>query len=216
MIGFVTTLAVLAQAPEYVAGYKPKVGDKVVLARDEAGRKVPIAKSDGAALGFKDIIQESDSNYEVVIDGNNELTEIEGGTSAQIVENVKYLREPIFFKVRILDGPSKGKTAYAYATFCRKPDPAFAKASAERRKKRGPLDKVAIAAEVKDALAKAKPNDANEGLSEKKKIVREAINPICEKHQADYKEINALANQAGVSVMLNGKKYDIAGNRLRK
>ena len=216
MVVFVVAIAALAQAPEYVTGYKPKVGDKVVLARDEAGRKVPIAKSDGAALGFKDIIQETDSNYEAVVGGSGELTEIEGGTPAQIVENVKYLKEPIFFKVRILAGPFKGKTTYAYATFCRKPDPAFAKATAERRKKRGSLDKGAIAAEVKDALAKAKPNDANEGLSEKKKIVREAVAPICEKHKADYKEINALATQAGVFVILNGEKYDVAGNRVRK
>jgi hypothetical protein len=88
MFGLVVALAALAQAPEYVAGYKPRVGDKVVLARDEAGRKVPIARNEGAALGFKDAIEESDFNYEAILDGNDQLTEIDGGTPAQIVESI--------------------------------------------------------------------------------------------------------------------------------
>jgi hypothetical protein len=216
MFGLVVAVAALAQVPEYVEGYKPKVGDKVVLARDEAASKIPIAKTDGAALGFKDVIDGPDSNYEAVVGDSTDLTEIDGGTSAQIIENVKYLKDPIFFKVRILDGPLKGKTAFAYAKFCRKPDPAYAKAAAERRKKRAPLDNAAIVAELKDALDKAKPNDASAGLSDKKKIVRQAVEPICEKHNADFKEIHALATKADVFVMLNGAKYDIAGNRVRK
>jgi uncharacterized protein YlzI (FlbEa/FlbD family) len=216
MFGLVVTLVALSQGPEYVADYKPKVGDKVVLARDEAGRKVPIAKSDGAALGFKDIVEGADFNYEMVVGGNGELAEIDGGTAAQIVEDIKYLKEPIFFKVRILDGPSRGKTTYAYATFCRKPDPAFAKAAAEVRKKRAPLDKGAIVAEVEEALVKARPDDGDEDLGGKKKVVREAIDPVREKYKAGYKEINALATRAGVFVMLNGRRYDVAGNLARK
>jgi hypothetical protein len=35
----VIALAAVSQAPEYVAAYKPRVGDKVVLACDEAGRR---------------------------------------------------------------------------------------------------------------------------------------------------------------------------------
>ena len=217
MFGLVVAVAALIQTPEYVAGYKPKVGDRIVLARDEAGRKVPIVKNAGAAMGFESIVRDSDFNYEAVVDGSTELTEIDGGTAVQIVENIKYGREkPLIFKVRILEGPLKGKTAYAYTIFFRKPNPAFVKAAAERRKKRGPLDKRAIAAEIKDALEKAKPNEVPGDLTKKKQIVREAVEPICEKHQADYKEINALATQAGVFVMIGGEKYDVAGNRMKK
>ncbi|MDR3633247.1 MAG: hypothetical protein P4L84_05375 [Isosphaeraceae bacterium] len=216
MFALVVAVAALAQAPEYVAGYKPKLGDKVILARDEPARRVAIAKDAGAAMGFEDIVKDSpDSAYEAVLDGD-QLSEIDAGTAAQIVEDVKFLKNPTIFKIRILEGPSKGKTAYTYATFCRKVDPAVARANADRRKKRGPLNKEAIVGEVKEALAKAKPNDANQGLSEKKKLVREAVNPICEKHKADYKEINSLATQSGIFVMLNGQKYDVAGNRIRK
>jgi len=215
MFGLALALAAFAQAPEYVAGYAPKVGDKVVLARDEPGRRVPIAKDDGAALGFKDVIEESDSNYEAILEGNDLLVEVAGGTPAQVVEGVSYLKDPIIFKVRILEGPSKGKTAYAYTKFCRKPDPAFAKAAAEARKGRGPLDKKAIAAEVGEAIAGAKPNEPGKDLEGKKKLVREAVKPVCEKHKADFREVNDLAAQAGVFATLDGKKYDVAGNRVR-
>ncbi len=216
MFALVVALATLSQAPEYVDGYKPKVGDKVVLARDEPGRKVPIAKSDGAALGFQDIVEESnDSQYESVLDGD-ELAEIDAGTPAQIVEDVKYLKNPTIFKIRILTGPFKGKTTYTYAKFCRKPDPTVAKANAVSRKKRGPLDNKAVATDVKDALAKAKPNEARKDLRAKKNLVREAVGPICRKYNADYIEVNALATQAGIFVTLNGQKYDVAGNRVRK
>jgi hypothetical protein len=136
MFGLVITLAALGQAPEYIANYRPKVGDKIVLARDEAGRKVPVAKTDGAALGFKDIIEESDSHYDAIVGSSDELTEIDGGPPARIVENVKYLHD--------------------------------------------------------------------------------AVNPICEKHKADFKEVNGIATGAGVLIMLDGEKYDIAGNRMRK
>jgi hypothetical protein len=61
---------------------------------------VPIAKSDGAALGFQDIVEESkDAQYEAVLDGD-QLGEIDAGTPAQIVEDVKYLKNPTIFKIR--------------------------------------------------------------------------------------------------------------------
>jgi hypothetical protein len=216
MFGLVVALAALAQVPEYVDGYKPKVGDKVVLARDEAGRKVPIAKNDGAALGFQDIVEDSnDSQYEAVLEGD-QLAEVDAGTPAQIVEGVKYLKDPTIFKIRILSGPSKGKTTYTYSRFCRKPDPTVAKARADSRKKRGPLDKKAVATDLKDAIATAKPNEAQKDLGSKKSLVREAVDPICRKYNADYNEINELATRAGIFVTLNGKKYDVAGNRVLK
>ena len=216
MFGLIVALAAFAQVPEYVAGYKPKVGDKVVLARDEAGRKVPIAKNDGAALGFQDIVEDSDDfQYEAVLDGD-QLAEIDAGTPAQIVEDVKYLKDPTIFKIRILSGPAKGKTTYTYARFCRKPDLTVAKAKADSRKKRGPLDKKAVTTDLKDAIATAKPNEAQKDLRSKKSLVREAVDPICRKYNADYVEINDLATRAGIFVMLNGKKYDVAGNRMRK
>jgi hypothetical protein len=216
MFGLIVTLSsltVVAQDPEYVSGYKPKVGDKVVLARDEAGRRVPTTKNEGAAISFLSIIEGSEFNYEAVATGSDELNEIDGGTPAQIV-GISKTRTPIF-KVKILEGPSKGKSVFTYGQFCRKLDPAYVKAAAESRKKRGPLDKKAIAAEVSDALAKAKPNEASADLSEKKKLVREAVKPICEKHKADTREINAIATQAGVFVKLDGSKYDVAGNRMK-
>jgi hypothetical protein len=216
MFGLVVALAAVAQAPEYVDGYKPKVGDKVVLARDEPARKVPIAKSDGAALGFQDIVLDSnDSQYEALLEGS-ELAEIDAGTPAQIVGDVKYLKDPTIFKIRILSGPSKGKTTFTYTKFCRTPDPAVAKAKADKRKQRGPLDKKAVATDLKDALATANPNEAQKDMGAKKSLVREAVDPICKKYDADYSELNDLATRAGIFVMLNGQKYDVAGNRLRK
>lgn len=216
MFGLIVALAAVTQAPEYVDGYKPKVGDKVVLARDEPARKVPIAKSDGAALGFQDMVLDSDDfQYEALLEGD-ELAEIDAGTPAQIVDAAKYLKEPTIFKIRILSGPSKGKTTFTYTKFCRKPDPAVAKAKADKRKKRGPLDKKAVATELKDALATAKPNEAQKDLGAKKSLVREVVDLICRKYDADYGELNELATRAGIVVMLNGKKYDVAGNRIRK
>ena len=117
MFALIVAVAAIAQNPEFVAGYKPKVGDKVVLARDEPGRKVPIVKNAGAAQGFQDIVEgSSDSQYEAILEGD-EIAEIDAGTPAQIVEDVKYLKDPTIFKIRILAGTFKGKTTYTYASF---------------------------------------------------------------------------------------------------
>lgn len=213
MFELVVALAAVAQAPEYVAGYKPKVGDRVVLARDEAARRVPIVKNAGAAISYLQFVEgPSEDHYEMLVNGD-ELAEIDAGTPAQLVEEVK-TRTPIF-GVRILAGPSRGKTTYTYATFCRRPNPAAVKAVADARKKRAPLDKGTVAEDVKGALATAKPNESNEDLRAKKKLVREAVDPICKKYNADYTEVNGIATKAGVFVTLNGQKYDVAGNRVR-
>ncbi len=216
MFAVIAALAALVQIPEYVQDYHPKVGDKIVLARDEEGRRVPIVKTVGAAMGFQSTIEDADdSTYEAILSGD-EIGEIDGGTPAQIVEAIKYGNPPKIFTVRILGGPSKGKTTSTYAQFCRKPNPAYVKAQAADRKKRGPLDKEALAADVKSTLAKAEPEKARLSLEGKKKLVREAINPLREKYHADYLEINTIATDAGAFVMLGGRKYDIAGNLMRK
>jgi hypothetical protein len=69
---------------------------------------------------------------------------------------------------------------------------------------------------VKAALAQAKPNEAQKDLTGKKGLVREAVEPLCKKYKADFIEVNNIATQAGIVVALNGQKYDVAGNRLRK
>jgi hypothetical protein len=217
MFSLVIALATLSQAPGYVEGYKPKAGDKVVLARDEIGRKVPITKSELAASMFSEyIIGESpvESHYEAVVNGD-ELSEVAAGTPIQILETKSLVKTPIF-KVRILEGPLKGKTTYTYSSFCRKPDPAQAKATAAARKKRGPLDKTIVIQDLKEVIAKTTANEAEADLTQKKKLIRDAVEPICRKHAADYGELNELATHAGVVVVLNGERYDIAGNLIRK
>ncbi len=212
----VLTLAVVlcGQTPEFVKGYTPKVGDRVVLARDEPGRRVPIVKNAGAAMSFWGVIDgESEDNYEAVVNGD-ELTEIDAGTPAQLMD-VTNTRTPIFM-VRILGGPRRGQTTFTYAPFCRKLDPATAKKAAAARKKRGALDKKAVAEDVKAALDQSKPDEARKGLTEKKRLVREAVEPICKKYRADWIEVNNIATQAGIIVALGGNEYDVAGNRVRK
>ncbi len=212
----VLTLAVVlcGQAPEFVKGFTPKVGDRVVLARDEPGRRVPIVKNAGAAMSFWGVIDgESEDNYEAVVNGD-ELTEIEAGTPAQLMD-VTNARAPIFM-VKILGGPRRDQTMFTYAPFCRKLDPATDKKAVAARKKRGPLDKKAVAEDVKAALEKAKPDELRTDLTEKKRLVREAVEPICKKYEADWIEVNNIATQAGIIVGLSGNKYDVAGNRLRK
>ena len=214
MVGLVLAGVLCGQAPEFVKGYTPQVGDSVVLARDEPGRRVPIVKNAGAAMSFWTILDgASDDHYEAVVDGD-QLAEIEAGTPARLMD-VTNTRTPIFM-VQILGGPHKGKTTFTYAPYCRKLDPAAAKKAAAERKKRGPLDKKAVAEDLKAALAEAKPNEARQDLTGKKRLVREAIEPICKKYKADFIEVNTIATQAGIVVALNGEKYDIAGNRLRK
>jgi hypothetical protein len=215
MFAVIAALAALAQVPEYVQDYHPKVGDKIVLARDEEERRVPIVKNVGAAMGFRSIIDEGDEDhYEAIMNGT-EISEIDGGTPAQIVDTVKYLNPPAIFTVRILAGTSKGKTTVTYAQFCRKPNPAFTKAQAANQKKRGSLDKDAIAADIKSALAKADVAAARGDLERKKALVREAVNPLREKYDANFTEINKIATDAGIFAMIGGKKYDVAGNLIR-
>ena len=62
MGGLILAVVLCGQAPEFVKGYQPQVGDRVVLARDEPGRRVPIVKNAGAAMSFWG-----------VIDGENEF-----------------------------------------------------------------------------------------------------------------------------------------------
>jgi hypothetical protein len=214
MIGLVLAGALCGQGPEFVKDYKPQVGDRVVLARDEPGRRVPIVKNVGAAISFWTVIHAvSEENYEAIVDGD-QLAEIEAGTPVQLMD-VTDTVTPIFL-VQILGGPHRGKTTFTYEPYCRKLDPVAARKAAAARKKRGPLDKKAVAADVKAALDEAKPNDAREGLMGKKRLVREAVEPVCRKYNADFIELNTIATQAGTVVILNGEKYDVAGNRLRR
>ncbi len=215
MFGLAVALAALAQVPEYVPGYAPQMGETAVLARDEVGRRVPVVKTAGAAMSFSPYAHEGvDNHYEKLVDGD-QLAEIEAGTPVQIIDEGIKFRPPIY-QIQILAGPAKGKTTYTYADFLRVPNPAFARAAAAARKKRGPLDKAAVTAEIKEALDKAKPDEAVLDLKGKKKLVRDAIDPICRKYRADFREALSIANQAGVLVKLNAERYDIAGNLLRK
>jgi hypothetical protein len=214
MLVLTLAVALCGQAPEFVKGYTPKVGDRVILARDEPGRHVPIVKNAGAAMSYWGTIEgKNESSFESIVNGN-ELAEIEAGTSAQLMD-VTNSRTPIF-RVRILSGSRKGQTTFTYAPFCRKLDPTAAKKLAAERKKRGPLDKKAVAEDVKAALEEAKPDELPKDLTEKKQAVREAVEPICKKYKADWTEVNTIATQANIVVSLSGSKYDIAGNRLRK
>jgi hypothetical protein len=214
MIGLVLASALCGQGPEFVKDYKPQVGDTVVLARDEPGRRVPIVKHVGAAMSYWTVIDgASDEHYVAIVDGD-QLAEIEAGTSVQVMD-VTNTRTPIFL-VQILGGPHRGKTTFTYAPYCRKLDSTAARKAFTARKKRGPLDKKAVAADVKEALDQAKPNDAREDLSGKKRLVRKAVEPVCRKYKADLIEVNNLAAQTGMVIILNREKYDLAGNRLRK
>jgi hypothetical protein len=214
MFGLVLASALSGLGPEFVKDYKPQVGDRVVLARDEPGRRVPIVKNAGAAMSFFTIIDGgTEDHYEAIVDGD-QLAEIAAGTPAQLMD-VTNTRTPIFM-VQILGGPRRGQTTFTYAPFCRKLEPVAARKAAADRKKRGPLDPKAVAADVKAALAEAKPNDASQDLTGKKRLVRDAVEPICQKYQAGFIEVNTIATQAGIVVPLNGEKYDVAGNRLRK
>jgi hypothetical protein len=214
MVGLVLVGVLCGQGPEFVKDYTPQVGDRVVLARDESGRRVPVVKSAGAAMSYWTVIDGgSEDHYEAIVDGD-QLSEIEAGTPVQLMD-VTNTRTPIFM-VQILGGPHRGQSTFTYAPYCRKLDPAAAKKAAAARKKRGPLNKKTVAADVKAALDQAKPNDASEDLSGKKRLVREAVEPVCEKYKADLIELNTIATQAGIVVTLNREKYDLAGNRLRK
>jgi hypothetical protein len=214
VFGLVLAAVLCGQTPEFVKGYTPQVGDRVVLARDEPGRRVPIVKNAGAAMSYFSFIDgNSEDHYEMLVNGD-ELAEIEAGTPAQLMD-VTNTRTPIFM-VQILGGPRRGQTTFTYAPFCRKLDPAAAKKAAAERKKRGPLDKKAVAEDVKAALEQAKPDEPRKGLTEKKRLVREAVEPICKKYKADWIEVNNIATQAGIVVALHGQKYDVVGNRLRK
>lgn len=214
MFGLVLAGALCGLDPEFVKDYKPQVGDRVVLARDEPGRRVPIVKNVGAAMSFFSIIDGgTEDHYEAIVDGD-QLTEIAAGTPAQLMD-VTNTRTPIFM-VQILSGPRRGQTTFTYAPFCRKLDPVATRKTAADRKKRGPLDPKAVAADLKAALAEAKPNDAREDLTGKKRLVRAAVEPICLKYKAGLIEVNTIATQAGIVVVLNREKYDLAGNRLRK
>jgi hypothetical protein len=214
MLGLVLASVLCGQSLEFLKGYTPQVGDRVALARDEPGRRVPIVKNAGAAMSFWTIIDGgSEDHYELIVDGD-QLAEIEAGTPAQLLD-VTNTRTPIFM-VEILGGPRKGQTTYTYAPICRQLDPAAARKAAAARKKRGPLDKKTVAEDVKAALAQAKPDDAREDLTGKKRRVRGAVESVCKKHKADYIEVNNIATRAAVVIVLNREKYDVAGNRLRK
>ena len=186
------------------------MGDTAVLARDEVGRRVPIVKTAGAAMGFSTYAHQGvDEHYEKLVDGD-QLAELEAGTPVQIMDEGFRYRPPIY-QVQVLAGPAKGMTTYTYADFLRVPNPAVAQAAALARKRRGPLNRAAVAAEVKEALAQARPNEAASNLEGKKKLVLAAIEPIAKKYRADFREIQAIANQAGVLVKLEPGNYDIAG-----
>ncbi|MFO0849259.1 MAG: hypothetical protein U0871_11995 [Gemmataceae bacterium] len=90
MLTLLVALAALADPPLYVAGYRPKVGDKVVLARDEPGRRVMVVKDSGSAMGFKDYaVGDIDDSYEAIAQ-NPQVAEVDPGTAAQVVEEIPF------------------------------------------------------------------------------------------------------------------------------
>jgi hypothetical protein len=129
---------------------------------------------------------------------------------------LRFMSQGSIAQVSTISRIARAATTFTYAPFCRKLDPAAAKKAAAERKKRGPLDKKAVAEDVKAALEQAKPDEPRKSLTEKKRLVREAVEPICKKYKADWIEVNNIATQAGIVVALHGQKYDVVGNRLRK
>ena len=93
------------------------------------------------------------------------------------------------------------------------------KGKTDKKPKREPLNEDQVAEDIRAALKKAKAETAKlpsmEQRKFKEKMMKEALDKVCKKHQASLAEINTIATHAKIYVNFDGMQYDMTGKRVK-
>ena len=228
MLTLILSLALVGQ-DDYVAGYRPKPGDKLVLA-GPSGTKVYVAMTLFRVADVEKAVKAKD-------DASLERMVARGDAASLPAEApVVYLKnhpgkaaDDDLSEVRIADGPLKDKVVICRTAAVKLIDPAkvearkkaelAARAKADAKPKRAALDEDQVAEDVRAAIKKAKAETARlpllEQKKQKEKMMKAAIETVCKKHKASLSEINAIATRARIFVNFDGASYDVAGKRVK-
>ena len=227
----ILSASILGQdASDFVAGYDPEPGDKLVLALPGGGRFYVASDY----LTFNSLDKAVDANDSTGLDqmlDKGHAAIVNSGTPVLYIKRYDYrkIKQADISEVRILDGIYKDKVVFAHTVLVRKLDSAKqeararaeaeARAWAEKKAKRGPLDEKKVVADLQSAIKAAKAQSGKlspyQAKLQKEQIMKKAIEGVCKKHIADLDEVNAITTNAKVYVNFDGQKFDVAGSKVK-
>jgi hypothetical protein len=232
MLTLILSVAFIGQQDDYVKGYQPKAGDKVVLTVT-SGTSLYAASNVAKIPDLDKAIKVNDAKGLEQMVAKGEIVSVPADTPVLYVKGHKssLSGEPLS-EVKILEGPLKDKVVFCHTTAVKMVDPAKLEArkkaevaakgktdKPDAKPKREPLNADVVAEDVRAAIKKAKAETAKlpslEQKKQKEKMMKAAIETVCKKHKASLSEINAIATNAKIFVNFDGATYDITGKRIR-
>lgn len=229
MLSLILSVAFIGQQDDYVKGYQPKAGDKLVLTVT-SGTSLYAASNVAKIPDLDKASKLNDAKGLEQMVAKGEIVSIPAETPVLYVKGHKssLSGEPLS-EVKILDGPLKDKVVFCHTSAVKMVDPAkveakkkvevAAKGKPDAKPKREPLNADVVAEDVRAAIKKAKAETAKlpslEQKKQKEKMMKAAIETVCKKHKASLSEINTIATNAKIFVNFDGATYDITGKRLK-
>ncbi len=217
----------IGQASDYVAGYDPKPGDRLVLGgiRDV----VPVGSNYFSVQDLEKFLVANDQTGLRELTNSGKAALIDANTPILFIRKYEQYKDADLAEVRVLEGPYRDKVVFTFVVFCRKIDTvkqlargkalAEAKARADAKARRGPLDGASVVQDLNVAMKRAKAEASRltvyQARKQKEIIMRKAIESVCKKHFADLEEINEIATAANVFVNFDGQKYNMMGEKVR-
>jgi hypothetical protein len=228
MLTLILSLAFIGQ-DDYVKGYLPKAGDKVVLA-PTSGTTLYVASNVAKVPDLDKAIKANDSKVLEQMAAKGEISMVSTETPVVYVNHhPSRIIGADLSEVRVLEGPLKDKVVFCHTSAVKMVDPAklearkkaevAAKGKPDGKPKREPLNADQVADDVRAAIKRAKAETARlpslEQKKQKEKMMKAAIETVCKKHKASLSEINAIATNAKIFVNFDGATYDITGKRIK-
>jgi hypothetical protein len=232
MLSLILSMALIGQ-DNYVKGYQPKADDKAVLV-PSSGSSLYVATSFEKLPALDKAIKANDTAGLEGMVSKGEIASVPTDTPVVYIKNHLYkLPSDYRSEVRIQDGSLKDKVVFCHTAEVRMLDPAKlappakkaepvatkAKAEAEKKPKREPLNTDLVEEDVRAAIKKAKAETTRlpslEQKKQKEKLMKAAIETVCKKHKATLDEINTIATNAKIFVNFDGQTFNIAGKRVK-
>jgi hypothetical protein len=228
MLTLILSVALVGQ-DNYVKGYQPKAGDKLVLV-PSSGPSLYVASSFEKIPDLDKATKAQDTAGLDQMVAKGEIVSVGPDTPVVYIKTHTYkLPHDDVSEVRIADGSSKDKVVFCHIAAVKMLDPArqgagkkaevAAKPAPEKKAKRAPLNEDQVAEDVRAAIKKARAETAKlpslEQKKQKEKLMKLAIETVCKKHQASLDEINTIATKAKIFVNFDGQTFNLAGKRVK-
>jgi hypothetical protein len=232
MLTLILSVAFIGQQDDYVKGYQPKAGDKVVLA-PTSGTTLYVVSNVAKIPDLDKAVKANDGKVLEQMTAKGDIQSVAAETPVVYVNHhPSRIIGADLSEVRVLEGPLKDKVVFCHTAAVKMVDPAKLEArkkaevaakgktdKPDAKPKREPLNADVVAEDVRAAIKKAKAETAKlpslEQKKQKEKMMKAAIETVCKKHKASLSEINTIATNAKIFVNFDGATYDITGKRIR-